>query len=68
MISFNRQFDFFRQLIKKYKYKKGAFLLDLRNSEKLKIHCGNAHFKALEDNIKFFKEPVKDWDELKVNI
>lgn len=40
----------------------------LRNSEKLKIHCGNEHFKALEDNIKFFEEPVKDLDEFKVNI
>lgn len=43
-------------------------LFDLRNSEKLKIHCGNEHFKALEDNIKFFEEPVKDWGEFKVNL
>lgn len=40
-------------------------LFDLRNSEKLKIHCGNEHFKALEDNIKFFEEPVKDWGSLR---
>lgn len=43
-------------------------LFDLRNSEKLKIHCGNEHFKALEDNIKFFEEPVKDWKEFKVRV
>lgn len=43
-------------------------LLDLRNSEKLKIHCGKQHFAALEDGIEFSEEPVKDWKEFKVNI
>ena len=43
-------------------------LLDLRNSEKLKIHCGKQHFAALEDGIEFSEEPVKDWKEFKINI
>jgi len=43
-------------------------LFDLRNSEKLKIHCGKQHFAALEDGIEFSEEPVKDWKEFKVNI
>ncbi len=43
-------------------------LFDLRSSEKLKIHCGKQHFVALEDGIQFSEEPVKDWDEFKVNI
>ncbi|PWL80763.1 type III deoxyribonuclease [Candidatus Gastranaerophilales bacterium] len=43
-------------------------LFDLRNSEKLKIHCGKEHFAALEDGIHFSEEPVKDWKEFKVNI
>lgn len=43
-------------------------LFDLRNSEKLKIHCGKEHFAALEDGIRFSEEPVKDWKEFKVRI
>lgn len=43
-------------------------LLDLRNSEKFKIHCGKQYFAALEDGIEFSEEPVKDWKEFKVNI
>ena len=43
-------------------------LFDLRNTEKLKIHCGKQHFTALEDGIQFSEEPVKDWNEFKVRI
>ena len=43
-------------------------LLDLRNSEKLKIHCGKQHFAALEDGIQFSEEPVKDWKEFKIRV
>ena len=44
-----------------------ASLFDLRNPEKLKIHCGKKHFDALE-NIGFSEEPVREWNEFKVNI
>lgn len=43
-------------------------LFDLRNSEKLKIHCGKQHFAALEDGIEFSEEPVKDWKEFKIRV
>lgn len=43
-------------------------LIDLRTKEKLKIHCGNEHFKALEDNIQFFGQPVNNWDEFKIKL
>lgn len=42
-------------------------LLDLRGNEALKIHCGAAHFKAL-DNVKFSKKPITDWTEFKKTI
>lgn len=42
-------------------------LFDLRNPEKLKIHCGKKHFDALE-NIGFSEEPVKEWNEFKIKI
>lgn len=41
--------------------------LDLRGKEDLKIHCGAAHFKAL-DNVKFSDRPIKDWTEFKKTI
>ncbi|MCD7779780.1 MAG: hypothetical protein LUH05_03825, partial [Candidatus Gastranaerophilales bacterium] len=43
-------------------------LFDLRTPEKLKIHCGCAHFRALEDNVQFYEEPVKNWDEFKLRV
>lgn len=36
-------------------------MFDLRNTEKLKVHCGKKHFDALE-NIDFSEEPVKEWN------
>lgn len=40
-------------------------LFDLRTPERLKIHCGKQHFKAL-DGVEFSDEPVKDWKEFKL--
>ena len=42
-------------------------LFDLRTPEKLKLHCGKQHFKAL-DGIEFSGEPVKEWNDFKVNL
>jgi type III restriction enzyme len=36
--------------------------------ERLKIHCGKAHFAALENDVKFSELPVKDWREFKANL
>lgn len=41
-------------------------LFDLRTSERLKIECGKAHFKALGDDIKL-EGPIYDWREFKKN-
>lgn len=43
-------------------------LFDLRSPERLKIHCGKQHFNALEEDIYFSEEPVKDWKEFKVKV
>ena len=40
-------------------------LFDLRTPEQLKIKCGKAHFKALENDVIFPAEPVVDWREFK---
>lgn len=46
---------------------KGTDILkDLRNSEQLKIHCGNKHFDALEDNIDF--RNTSNWKKIKMEI
>lgn len=39
----------------------------LRDEERLKIHCGAQHFKALDD-IQFSEQPVKDWKEFKQTV
>ena len=39
----------------------------LREEERLKIHCGAQHFKAL-DNVGFSEQPVKDWKEFKQTV
>jgi type III restriction enzyme len=43
-------------------------LFDLRNPERLKILCGKAHFAALENDVGFSNEPVRDWREFKTKI
>ena len=43
-------------------------LFDLRNPERLKILCGKAHFAALENDVGFTDEPVRDWREFKTKI
>ena len=42
-------------------------LFDLRTPERLRIHCGKQHFDSLDD-IGFSEEPVKDWNEFKINL
>lgn len=42
-------------------------LFMLRDEERLKIHCGAQHFKALDD-IRFSEQPVKDWKEFKQTV
>lgn len=42
-------------------------LFMLRDEERLKIHCGAQHFKALAD-IRFSEQPVKDWKEFKQTV
>ncbi|MFI3241199.1 MAG: DEAD/DEAH box helicase family protein [Alphaproteobacteria bacterium] len=39
--------------------------LQLRPEEKLKIHCGEQHFKALENNTVFPSKPVVNWQDFK---
>lgn len=39
----------------------------LREEERLKIHCGEEHFKAL-DGVGFSKNPVREWQEFKQTI
>ena len=40
-------------------------LLELRETEKLKIHCGKEHFKALQNGVSM--HVAKDWKEFKLN-
>jgi type III restriction enzyme len=48
---------------------KGTTILDdLRNPERLKILCGKAHFEALENDVAFPLEPVKEWREFRRGI
>lgn len=42
-------------------------VFDLRDKERLKIYCGNEHFKAL-DGVGFSSEPIKDWNEFKMTL
>lgn len=42
-------------------------LFMLREEERLKIHCGAQHFKALDD-VKFSAQPVRDWKEFKQSV
>ncbi len=41
--------------------------MELRAKELLKIHCGKAHFKALDNDIEFTETPVVDWKKFKGN-
>lgn len=41
-------------------------LFDLRTPEKLKIHCGRQHFKALDTDIEY--HVTTNWDEYKLSI
>ena len=41
---------------------------DLRTPEQLKIKCGKAHFEALENDVVFPAEPVKDWREFRRSV
>ena len=41
-------------------------LFDLRTPERLKIHCGTQHFKALDDGVEL--HTTKSWDKFKVEI
>ncbi|MFV0498097.1 MAG: DEAD/DEAH box helicase family protein [Candidatus Fimivivens sp.] len=43
-------------------------LFGLSIPERLKIHCGAAHFAALENEVQFSALPVKDWWEFKMNL
>lgn len=43
-------------------------LFGLSGPERLKIHCGKQHFKALENEVQFSELPVKDWREFKTNL
>ncbi|MFI3294294.1 MAG: type III deoxyribonuclease, partial [Rikenellaceae bacterium] len=46
---------------------KGTNLLfDLRTPERLKIHCGEQHFKALEEDVSL--HTTKSWEKFKVEI
>ena len=40
-------------------------LLELRETEKLKIHCGKEHFKALQNGVSM--HVAKDWKEFKLS-
>lgn len=41
-------------------------LFDFRGPERLKIHCGKRHFKALENDVEFIV--AEDWEEIKKSI
>ena len=41
-------------------------MLDLRERENMKIHCGIKHFEALESGIEM--QLVKNWNDMKMNI
>lgn len=43
-------------------------LFGLSSPERQKLHCGQAHFAALENDVTFSKLPVKDWREYKMNL
>ncbi|MDL2293270.1 DEAD/DEAH box helicase family protein [Ruminococcaceae bacterium OttesenSCG-928-D13] len=43
-------------------------LFGLSNPERQKIHCGKAHFDALENDVVFSELPVRDWREFKRNL
>ena len=41
-------------------------LLNLRGKEKLKIHCGRQHFKALNNGVEL--RVARDWKEFRTGI
>lgn len=41
-------------------------LFEQRTPEQLKIRCGKQHFKAID--VSFPNEPVRDWNEFKINV
>jgi len=43
-------------------------LFELRGPELLKIHCGKAHFAALNNDVEFPAEPVSDWREFRKTV
>ena len=43
-------------------------IFDLRTTEQLKLKCGKAHFDALENDIAFSAEPVRDWREFRKTV
>ncbi len=43
-------------------------LFNLREIEKMKIHCGKEHFNALNDNIEFPEKPVSNWKDFKLSV
>ncbi|MDR0821422.1 MAG: DEAD/DEAH box helicase family protein [Oscillospiraceae bacterium] len=48
---------------------KGTTTLEgLRGEEKQKIHCGERHFAALDEDVVFSGKPVRDWREFKVKV
>lgn len=48
--------------------KGSADMFGLRTAEKLKTHCGEQHFKALENNTVFPSKPVVNWQKFKNRI
>jgi len=45
-----------------------ADLYSLSSPERLKIHCGVAHFAALDNKLAFNREAVRDWRKFKTAI
>lgn len=48
--------------------KPSAFLTDLRNTERAKIHCGEKHFEALAAGSQVGYECVHTYDELLMRV
>ncbi len=43
-------------------------LYGLSTPERQKIHCGKAHFEALDDGVMFSELPVRDWAGFRMNL
>jgi len=43
-------------------------LFGISTPEQLKFKCGRAHFEALENDLIFPHEPVRDWREFRKSI